>query len=110
MRDIEPNRKSKIKKFLSEHGCSPSVRGYNVLIGVIDLAIDNPDESCGGLFDMYMFDEDKTRKDVSPPKDGWGHAAYRTARYCFINSQASGNYKGVYEFIKTGANEIDEKI
>ncbi len=110
MRDIEPTRKSEIKKYLARYGCSPSVRGYNILLGVIDLAIENPDESCGGLFDLYMFDEDASRKGVTPPKDGWGHAAYRSARYCFINSAASGDYKGVYEFIKSGANEIDDKI
>lgn len=107
MRDIEPTRKAMIRQFLARHKCSPSVRGYNILIGVIDIAIDNPDESCGGLFDLYMFGKDPSRMNMKPPKGGWGHAAYRSARYCFINSSASGDYKGVYEFIKQGAVEID---
>ena len=97
--EMPRTRQNLIKEYLNKNNCSPSVSGYNVLLSVISLALDNPDDNCEELFEKYI------SLVYEKPSVKANRCAYRAATYCVHNSYSSA--PGVYNFIRSCCNEIE---
>lgn len=99
-----------IERHLDEAGCSKKYRGYEILARVIELDIEQPLLSCTELFKYYVSSNPKARGRGKASMDGWWLRAYKNARHCFLNSEGSVKYDGVYGFIKEVSSEVKKEL
>ncbi len=99
---IPLKRKRIIHDYLLHFGCSPTVKGFNILADVINIAADNPTYTCKELFEEYIEEKGGYKSDT--------HAAwkmpYKAARRCYMNSEAGA--QGVYEFVKICSVSVED--
>lgn len=102
------SRNELVKKYLTDAGCMPGYSGYDVLMSVILLQVDDPSLNCTELFAAYATAHPVVKGQSRT--DGWWRKAYKRARYCFLNSAGSAGYAGVYSFIRQVSSDVRHEL
>ncbi len=73
-----------VLSYLKESGCSPSLSGFKILSGVMELDYEKPGLSIRELFDLYI------ERENIPSAGKQAQVMMRAAKYCFAKSLKSG--------------------
>ncbi len=86
---LNSEQKKKISAYLLTNRCNPSLKGFDILVDLISLSVEEPDLNKSQLFSRYVSEHEGISE----------NAAYRAVKYLLDGSLCSE--KRVYAMIKT---------